>query len=67
MTCFKKDGLMTCLKKGKRVEENDGYIGKAPEKVKYPYSFANPKESDKCNREFICHKTVNKGSRTGDI
>ena len=31
--------------KNERVEADDGYIGEAPGKVKYPASFVNPVEN----------------------
>ena len=40
-----RNSLISHLKNGERVEADDGYVGEAPEFVKCPASFTNPKET----------------------
>ena len=41
-----RDGLVHHLGKNERVEAGNGYIDKAPGKVKYTASYANPIENE---------------------
>ena len=36
---------MTHLSENERIEAEDGYVGEAPEFIKYPKSFVNPEET----------------------
>ena len=40
-----RNSLKSHIEYGERVEADDGYLGEAPEFIKCPASFTNPKET----------------------
>lgn len=56
-----QEALQSHLGECERVEADDGYVGGAPQHVKCPKSFANPKETEEMQKRVRArHETVNK-------